>query len=685
MARSREFGGNIDEQLDRLVRNGRLGEARDLLLRVAEKRPRNETLLYNLAEICTGIDDWGTLFWAADRLIALDKRDFDAHAHRFNAAIQLAMPGVAIGTVKIMSKLPHDPEYDEQIDLFQSDFNEKEYIVGFRKERAEEDDDFSDYTDDKILDLLVDHERSLFYLGTGRFETVIEICDRIIRSCPIFRSSFNNRALAVLLSEGAEKAGRDLDDTVARFPDNVFALSFKIQQLVKLGRQDEAEPLLQRLKLLKPKVRRNNNDFFSAKMDTFAWAGDEASLLEAFGEAKADAGEHWKIDEDRNCAHMAHFAAVAHALRGEKDEAVALWRQANRCPGAGGGIAENYADFLKPEWDRNGPWYFDANDWVPRQFFADLRDTAFRYGISEEEDPEIQERLLRRHIYPLYDHALARWPYLKSLRLDMLRRGDESVRQWVLMTLGADSDPAFVDALTAFSTGREGTDAFRFTVLQELGNVGLLKSGIMQRWRKGKPSEEYVFGFEIHWNRNTTGTKLTDSGIDTLTEATELIGEMKLERAVEVLEKLDEKEPNDRSVLYNIAVCKEAMGKQEEYRLMLDRILELYPEYIFARAGKAKWLAVDKRFDESFEIFTELLALPRLHGSEAIAIIGAFVVYHLAKGGEEAANSVYRMGQSMFPDRFPSWDQLRREAGFSTGWTDGIGRGVKRFGSLFGR
>ncbi len=178
---------------------------------------------------------------------------------------------------------------------------------------------------------------------------------------------------------------------------------------------------------------------------------------------------------------------------------------------------------------------------------------------------------------------------------------------------------------------------------------------------------------------------MSKRGIDILIEAAYLIGKYDLDSAIDMLEKLDEKEPHDASVLYNIAVCKEAQGKTDEFHSLLDRILALHPNYIFARAAMAKCLAVEKRFDESFAIFTELLASAKLHGSEAIALIGVLTVYHLTKGEEDAANSVFLMGKSMFPDRFPLWDQLRREAGLSTGLSGFVSRGVRRFGSLFRR
>ncbi|MCL2306294.1 MAG: hypothetical protein FWC43_13195 [Planctomycetaceae bacterium] len=419
-----------------LIRQDKLEEARELLLIRLEQRPRDQQSLRYLAEICGDVDDIANLFWAAERLIVFDSQDLDAYAHRFNVALSAALPAVAIRTAKIMKRLPHDSEYDEQIEKFLAEFDEKKLVEEFRRESTMGGDDFSAYDDETVLNLLVDHERCLFYLQHGKFELVAEICDGIIRTCPLFRSAFNNKALAILLGEGAEKAGPALDEALERHPKNVFALSFKIQQLVKLGQRDELPPFLERLKVIQPWQPKNNLDFFAAKIDAFAWAGEEVSLLETYKEAETDAGDDWKIENDRSCAHMAYFAAIALALRGETDEAMALLKRAVRCPGAENAIAENIADLRKPEGERNGPWYFELNDWIPRRFFLESHAACRRHGITEAEDEAEKKFLVEQHVFPLYIRAYQRWPYLRPLRTEMLRRGDQGTRNWVLLNIG---------------------------------------------------------------------------------------------------------------------------------------------------------------------------------------------------------------------------------------------------------
>jgi len=668
--RSHDTHYNRADRLHYLIAQGKMEEARYLVLDLVEQRPKDQHLHDILAQICQEVGDTASLLWTAERLIALDPKDFNGYAYRFNSAISAKMPAVAIETVKAMERIPHDQEYDTKIKKFLAAFSEKELAAEFRRESAEAGDDFSDYDDETILSLLANHERSLFYLHNQKFNLAVEICDNIIRSFPIFRSAYNNKALAILLWKGAEKAGPALDEALTHHPDNVFALSFKIQQLVKLGLRDELPPLLGRLKATQPWKPKGNLDFFSAKMEAFAWAGEEEALLTTYNEAKADTGDDWQIESSHACAHMAFLAGVAHALRGEVDEAAVLLRQAVRCPEISHIAMRNRDDLRKSEGERNGPWYFDVDDWIPQRFFMEMVANGELHrilGDSATEDEEERKRLVERYLFPLYTQAYKRWPYLRSLRIEMLDRGGQDTRDWIMVNIGDYPDTEFVDALKTFSAGQKGTDAFRLQILNTLGKLKLMKPGVVRRWHGGKQTEQYIFGFEIHCYQDKTQTRLSNRGIDILTEAADLIGKYKLDRAIEMLEKLDAKEPNDPSVLYNIAVCKEAQGKKDEFRLMIERLLSIRPNYFFARVAKAKCLAVDKRFGESFEIFTELLGMSSLHVSEAVALIGALTVYHLAKGEVEAANSLFQMGQSMFPDRFSSWKQLRSEAGLSGG------------------
>jgi len=616
-----------------------------------------------LAEVCRQVKDMSTMFWATEQLIQLVPDDVNAYLLHHNSCLGNNMPATTVLNAKEMRRRFPDRELShtiqKAIDL------ELKIVEHFKIDAQAAGDDISPYTDAQLMDLKHEHERCLVFLSSRRFDLVVQSCDQLIATFPFFRSAYNNKSLALLVDQGAEAAEQALSQALARHPDNVYALSYKIRQLVLLGRHDEILPLLERLEISKP-LPSNKLDFYAVKMEAYAWACDEHRLLKTFEQARKDIGDDWNLEEQGNCVHMTHLAAVAHAKQGKQVTAIDLWKQVRRSPDDVADpivMKENLADIQKPEGQRNGAWYFSVDFWIPAQFFRKLTDIAQQVRVTDARNQEEQERLAERHIIPLYDGALKRWPYLNRTLIEMLRHGGPQARNWACMCIGPCKTPEFVHALQEFVTGPEGSDQCRFDMINAMSQHDMLPSGLLRRWHKGKPDDQYVFAFEITRQAMPDPYGLSRQGLQELSKSFTLTLEGNLDQALAILKRLNEREPNHPKVMFNMGGILERKGDTEEFDRIIDWLNEAHPEYFFGKVVRANRLIREKRTDEAWEVILDLFRAKRMHVTEASAFFGAVVMYHLVRGETAIAEKIHGVGASMIKENYPSMDQLRYDAG----------------------
>ena len=669
LARYRQSLGSgsssASDVLDRasyFMSKGRFLEARNGLLPYVEKHPKAVEPCRMLAEACRRVEDMPTMFWATEQLIQLVPDDVNAYLLHHSSCLGNDMPAATVLNAKKMRRRFPDHKFNHTIQKA-IDLDQK-IIEQFKIDAQSAGDDIAPCSDAQLMDLKHEQERCLVFLSSRRFDLVVQSCDRLIATFPFFRSAYNNKSLAILLDQGAEAAEQALSQALAHHPDNVYALSYKIRQLVLLGRRDEISPLLERLETSKP-LPSNKLDFYTVKMETYAWASDEHRLLETFEQARKDIGDDWNLVEQGNCVHMTHLAAVAHAKQGRQATAIDLWKQVRRCPDdVVDPIAkENLDDIQKPAGQRNGAWYFSVDFWIPAQFFRELMDIAQRMRVIDAQDQEEQERLAERHIIPLYAGALKRWPYLNRTLIEMLRHGGPQARNWVCMCIGPCKTPEFVRTLQEFVAGPEGSDQCRFNMINEMSQRDMLPSGPIQRWYKGKPDDQYVFAFEITRQAMPDPYGLSRQGLQELSQSFSLTLEGELDQALTILKRINEREPNHPKVMFNIGGILERKGDIEEFDRIIDWLNETHPEYFFGKVVRANRLIREKRSDEAWEIILDLFHTKRMHVTEASAFFGAVVMYHLVRGETAIAEKVHGIGASMIKENYPSMDQLRYDAG----------------------
>lgn len=646
--------GFIEHIFD-LMKRKDYDRAREMLLQYVEKFPKIARPYGVLASVCGRMGDAPGMFWAADRLLKVgQKTTEDFSLYRMACTINV-LPATMCGCIEQMRK--HRVPFDDERDTKDFDIMRAEMIAAFKSDAVLAGDDLTPYSDDQILELMQWHEQSRLYLGSQRFDEAIELCDRLIKHFPFFRSAYNNKALAIMYDRGPDEAEPFLRQALEHHPDNLFAIAFKIHQLALLGRHEDLAVWSDRLAAV-PLIFPNKQDYFTGKIEAFAWADDLDRIIETYEAGVKEMGDEWDVDIPA-CASATHYAAVAHARLGHTETAIELWESLSEedLPEY---ITENLEDIRKPVGERNGPWFFSLNHWMPTRFFTMLREIGHKARLDDYDEEE-QKIIIERRMLPFFTKAFATWPSLERTLIEMLKRGGPESRHWVRMFISQRKTPEFIAALLDFTMGQSGSDECRNGFMQELSRAQALKPGPLRMYRDGEVVEYRISGIEIHWEAKKANPPLSSEGARKFLQAHELSKKGELEKALEILIDLNAKEPGRPSILYNIATYYLALGDEDVYDETIDKIVEDFPDYFFGKVALAKRLIWQSKLDEAWDTLKPLHDLQRMHGSECTALFGTMVMYHLAKDEMESAKSIHQSGVALCGDMFPSLEQFQRE------------------------
>ena len=323
---------------------------------------------------------------------------------------------------------------------------------------------------------------------------------------------------------------------------------------------------------------------------------------------------------------------------------------------------ENLNDIQKPIGEQNGPWFFENEHWLPKRLFTMLRQERPWAKIDKQMDEEEQEVLFERHVKPLFKKAFSIWPSLERTLIEMLKRGGPESRDWVRLLLGYCSTPELRTAVLDFVSGQSGADACRHEYLGTISQLQWLQSGeTFQLWKNGKASELQLRGTEIYWETQEAIPPLSPASGQKVEEAKEAVRSGNWEKGIELLNEVNMKEPGRPSIIYNIASYRLALGYKDGYDETIDRLVRDFPDYFFAKTALTKRLIEQGRLDEAWDILKPLHELTRMHGSEYKALAGTTIMYHLAKGEMDVAQSLHKSAVEICGKRFPSLEQYHKE------------------------
>jgi tetratricopeptide (TPR) repeat protein len=560
------------------------------------------------------------LIWMANRqLLSLEPHE---EAHRYNAVVtsmQLAMPFAAWGHIKTYLERWPDGLHAQAV-------REMLTITEPTCQKLLATDEMSKGADPVDLALF---EVSQTLVSSGNIQEGLSLSLQAAQKLPHAAAPRNNISMCYAVQGKLDQAVAVTQEVLAQHPLNLHARCNLVVYLTRLGRDDEARPILAALREEVPE----NPEHWAKLIDALAHAGDDTGVIEVFTRAAQTlkAAGH----EDVLNGATQHLAAVAYARQGNAKEAQRLWKEARRHAPLLDIIWQNMTDAKRPVGERNGAWPFAINQWFAHQW-AERLERVFAVGMKRG------DRATKREV----EKILQAIPELEVAMAIMLDRGDPTGRELAMHVAVYYPIRGLVD----FALGQLGTDSQRWEAARYAGEHGLIDtSKPVTLYVKGEPRDLMLLGFEIHdeWPADDL-TPEVDAYLTASLEALQagdLVGSLaELEEGLQAM-------PDHEVLLNQKRIGLFQLGREAEADAVTRRLFEMHPDYLFGRCEMASLLAREGNPEEAEQLIAPLLQRKRLHHAEFRAIATAQIDIQNAAGRTDAARSWLQMLQQADPDR----------------------------------
>jgi tetratricopeptide (TPR) repeat protein len=626
-------------EADRLLDENAWDDAGEFLESLDRRWPGRVEVLGRLTEVYYELGDLREHLSTCERLHSVAPNDPDLPLMLAGSYMANALPALACQTFRrFLERWPEDPRRDEigqTIDGLEEALDELLEGTGLTGE---------DRFESAAL-----HEQVQRLLQQGEFAELRTVADQLIERHPGFAAPQNNAAEACFRLGEIDEAIARTRRVLQKDPDNYHALSNLTRYLCLSGQVDEAETWAERVKAVESEA----TDLWVKKGESLCYLGDDEGVLQALRDARK--ARPLRLPED---ALLYHLAAVAAMRLGREREARKFWKRALELSPDLDFAQDNLDDLELPVGERNGPWSFPANYWIPEAVLRVL------VGHLDRAVPGDRERAATCKALK----SLEERSYLKALVPMLLDRGDPPGRELAVRIAMLAQTPELLSALEEFALGQRGPDALRLEAANFLASVDVLPTGRTSLWRDGRWSEMLLCGFELyaepHKVHSPRVEDLAGKGLEALRETDGERAEYYFTQALKI-------EPDAPDLLNNLAAAYRFQGRNEESeRIALD-IHDRFPDYFFGRVNVANLHVQNHELEKARELLLPLLEEKRLHVTEFTALCEGFVQLSLAEGNFDAARCWLEMCEEVDPDH-PMLDACRPLM---------LGRGMGRFGS----
>lgn len=607
------------EKADRLDRQRKWAEARDLLEELERRYPGRPEVLTGLVNVYYELGDITSYQFACQRLVSLRPDDPDLSLMLAGSCLANVRPAMALHNfARFLRRWPDDVRAD--------DVRKTVADLEAKMDRILQDSGFSG---EDGLQLAALHEEVLCCLQQGEFGQARRLAERLLKQKPDFVPAINNLGEAHFREGRTEEAIAAARRVLHPSPDNYHALANLARYLCMSGRADEAQPWAERLK----SVESADPDLWVKKAETFTYLGDEQAVLDAFEGAQ----QAPSMRADPGQAILHHLAAVASMRLGREKDARRLWNRSLKLnPGLEVAKA-NLDDLKKPPGQQHAPWAYDLNHWLPNHLTHELvsrMDRLQRRG-SERALARETRRLLQDH------------PQLAAILPILLDRGDPVGRQFALRTAMRAETPETFEVLRDFALGQRGPDEFRHEAARAVREAGLLPAGPVRMWIKGQWAEVLVLGFEIHQETNRVHQPYVE---DLAREAMIALKNDDPQEAEHLLDEALQTEPDAPDLLNNLATAYRLQGRSDKWKQLIHEIHQRHPDYFFGRANMAFIHLQEGDIEAAREMLTPLLSRQRFHLTEFNVLCQARIELCVADRLMDDARSWLNMWEEIYPD-----------------------------------
>jgi len=475
------------------------------------------------------------------------------------------------------------------------------------------------------------HEESQVLMEQGQTARARATVGKLLERLPNFVPALNNLSQMQHLDNQNGEAIATAERALGIDPQNYHALGNLARYLFLQGRVDESRRVAEALR----SAQSDRDDIWIKKAETFSFLGDDQAVLAAFDGAR-DAGA---LERLLNGDILYHLAAVAAWRFGQEERARELWRQ---CLDEAPGFelpAANLADLSLPPGERNGPWAFTLDYFLPRQAFEEMIKETVKTSRRHKGDfNEAMRDYARRH------------PEISRMIPYLLERGDPNGRDFAIKLASVIKTPEILAALRDFALGQQGTDQMRLEAAQVVTQADLLPSGANARmWIDGEWKDILMFGVEI--SPEPDEDSILPPNVERL--ATDALREVRFGDPVkgeQLLKQAIEMAPDSPALLNNLAAAYGIQGKTEEARNLLAEVRQRFPDYFFGITNEVMNLARDGKPDEAEELLKPLLQRKRLHVIEFTSLCSAQIEIAIARRNRKSAQGWIEMWESVLPD-----------------------------------
>ncbi len=615
-----------------LVERGQLEEAYDLLLTFVQRNPRAVEGWGFMLEVAFNLEDYFGVWYASRNLAQLEPNEPQHYYNLAMTTVSLAMPfSNYVYTKHYIDHWPDSPNIDDIRELHEAVIPICNALL-----------DIDELSENNEIEYIAQYEAGQVLVSEGYFREGRDILQSVVKHLSQPEPALNNISLSYALEGDLKRALEISQQVLERDADNIHALCNSAQYLIRLGRDEEANFIFNRLRDTVPNSV-DNVDLWEKMLETFAYIDEYETIIKLSEQAIEMYDELGVPDELRS--DTLHFAATAHAHAGNVDKARELWGKALSANPSMTIARDNLTDSVLPLGQRNGAWYFPMYQWMPMKWAQQMAQVAEKGVKSSKEETFLRE--IKKLIKTL--------PELEVTFALMLKYGNRETREMILGIASVYPVPGLVE----FALGKSGTDEHRRLALQFAAQHGQIESNKkVTVYIDGERTEIVTFGYQIHSDDKRIG--ISKKLADDYKQAIEAVYNAEIEAGEDAIAKALEKSPNHLVFMYFKSLIM-AMTEADttELEAYVNPMNEVHPDAFLARGMQVWKLIEDGELDNALEIIQEISQRSELHYLELDLLMALNINLADARDDESAVETWVEMWreieQGMIP---PFWAKI---------------------------
>jgi len=487
-----------------------------------------------------------------------------------------------------------------------------------------------DFTLEAGLEFASKHEELQVLMELGDYQHSKHVAKILLEQRPNFVPALNNLSQVYWLEGNLAAAIESSNKVLDIQPDNVHALSNLTRFLFMQGKEEAALAFAKRLK----DSNADATDRWVKKAEALSFIEDDEGVLALLDESK-HAGEFDQLNES-----VWHWCAVAEYRKGNIAKARTYWKKTLKLAPYSSFASDNLEELKKPLHERTCPQAFSLDMWLPSGTIKDLSSAVDR-AAHQKDDKAFQNKI------KAYMNSR---PEILHFVPSALALGDSLSRDLALKLADMSAHPALLATLKDFALGREGPDTLRLEASQILSKHGIFESGkSIDLWLQGEWRPILMFGFQISPDPPEQPT-LRPAAQRLMEQAIHALREKNGSKAEGFLRKALELQPQEPSLLNNLAVALNLQGKNDESEDLADRITERFPDYFFGQAIAARRAIHAGDLEKAKTIVDKMMKKQELHVSEFGILCMCQIELMIADDKPEGAISWFETWKQGYPD-----------------------------------